>query len=451
MIGAWCVALALTGKVMPVTAQGVFERLIMPGEVIHGHSKYEKDCSSCHESFSKAGQTKLCLDCHKDVAEDVKTKTRFHGKSPAVASSECRTCHADHKGRTADIVQLDRATFDHTLTRFALAGRHQAVSCASCHAEGKKFRTAPTACIECHRKDDIHTSKLRDTCADCHSDKGWKVTTPFDHGKTNFALTGGHKTVDCNGCHAGERYKGVPTACSDCHRDQDVHKGGRGPKCDSCHTTKTWAEAKFDHDADTKFPLLGKHTVALCESCHKEPPKKVKLETACNTCHKKDDVHKGELGVNCQTCHSESGFKVGVLFDHDKSKFVLHGKHQNAKCGDCHKTKLYKDTPSACIECHRKKDEHEGRLGADCGKCHGAEKWKGAKFDHSKTRFALTGRHTETGCYNCHKQKSVKRATLATDCYSCHKSQDRHRGAFGRSCGSCHTTSTFGVAYIRRR
>lgn len=450
LAAGWCLLLACMWLPAPVAAQGIFERLLKPGDVIQGHAKYENDCNACHKSFSKAEQPQLCLDCHKDVAEDVRTKTRFHGKSAAVANSECRHCHTDHKGRTADIVQLDRATFDHQQTRFALAGRHAAVPCAGCHAEGKKFRAAPSACVECHRKDDVHRGKLRETCADCHSDKSWKAVSAFDHGKTNFALTGGHKTVECKACHAGERYKGVPTACSDCHRERDVHKGGRGAKCESCHSTSTWGEAKFNHDTDTKFPLLGKHGAATCEACHKQPPKQVKLEPACGTCHKKDDAHKGQLGTACQNCHNESGFKIGVLFDHDKSRFPLLGRHQRAKCADCHQTKVYKDAPTACIECHRKKDQHEGRLGANCGQCHSAEKWAGAGFDHGKTRFALTGRHAQTGCYNCHKQKHVQRATLATDCYGCHKAQDRHRGAFGRNCGSCHTTSTFGVAYIRR-
>ena len=26
----------------------------------------------------------------------------------------------------------------------------------------------------------------------------------------------------------------------------------------------------------------------------------------CNACHKKDDVHKGGLGVKCADCHGES-------------------------------------------------------------------------------------------------------------------------------------------------
>lgn len=436
---------------LPVSAQGVIERLIMPGELIQGHAKYEQDCANCHKSFSKAAQAQLCLDCHKDVAADVLSKSRFHGKAVAVANTDCRQCHADHKGRTADIVQLDRANFDHRQTNFALAGRHETTPCSSCHAEGKKFRTAPSACVDCHRKDDVHRGKLRETCADCHTDKGWKSTKPFDHSKTEFALTGVHKTTDCKSCHAGERYKGVPTACADCHRERDVHKGARGQKCEGCHTTEKWTVAKFDHDTQTKFALRGKHGAAPCEACHKQPPREVKLQASCGTCHKKDDVHKGQLGVDCQNCHNESGFKIGVLFDHDKTRFPLAGKHQQTKCEDCHKTKAYKDAPVACVGCHKKNDKHEGRFGPNCAQCHtSSTQWVGARFDHAKTRFALTGRHTQAGCYNCHTKKHVDRAALSTDCYSCHKTQDRHKGAFGRNCGSCHTTSTFGVAYIKR-
>ena len=56
-----------------------FESLVMPGEVIEGHKKYESDCSNYHVLFSKGGQDKLCLSCHKKVNKDVKNK---HGWTP---------------------------------------------------------------------------------------------------------------------------------------------------------------------------------------------------------------------------------------------------------------------------------------------------------------------------------------------------------------------------------
>ncbi|MEQ1669782.1 MAG: hypothetical protein ABL893_02890 [Hyphomicrobium sp.] len=36
--GAWCVLLALAVLSMPAAAQGVFERLMVPGDVIQGHA-----------------------------------------------------------------------------------------------------------------------------------------------------------------------------------------------------------------------------------------------------------------------------------------------------------------------------------------------------------------------------------------------------------------------------
>ena len=56
------------------------EKVLMPGEVIEGHAKYEQDCKQCHLRFDKGAQNKLCLDCHKDVAADIRGKLRLHGK-----------------------------------------------------------------------------------------------------------------------------------------------------------------------------------------------------------------------------------------------------------------------------------------------------------------------------------------------------------------------------------
>ena len=66
------------------------ESLVMPGEVIEGHKKYESDCSNCHELFSERGQDKLCLNCHKKVNKDVKKKRGFHGKNKSIRIALCK-------------------------------------------------------------------------------------------------------------------------------------------------------------------------------------------------------------------------------------------------------------------------------------------------------------------------------------------------------------------------
>lgn len=137
LAGVW---LALMSQAAP--AQSWFERPVMPGDLIRGHAKLEKDCSNCHLSFSQGAQSGLCRDCHKEVAKDLDDWTGFHGRAPEMRGQECRHCHADHIGRDADIVQLDHETFPHALIDFALTGAHVAVGCESCHAPDKPFRAA---------------------------------------------------------------------------------------------------------------------------------------------------------------------------------------------------------------------------------------------------------------------------------------------------------------------
>jgi hypothetical protein len=435
----------------PLAAQNLIEQLISPGDVVKAHAKTEKDCSSCHESFSKLGQDKLCVACHKDIGADLRDKSGFHGKSESVRTTVCKHCHTDHKGRDFDILQFDRETFDHAATNFTLDGAHKMVRCESCHKPGKKFREALKACIGCHKSADPHNGRLGESCGNCHNERIWKEAKSFDHGKTDFALTGAHVDTACTACHAGERYKGVPKACIGCHRQEDKHKGLYGEKCESCHGAKVWSAITFDHDRDTKYPLVAKHISVPCEMCHKEDPKSVKTPTVCSGCHLKDDVHKTRLGKECQDCHNISGWPIGALFDHSKTKLPLTGKHAETKCADCHKAKIYDPIAATCVSCHAKKDVHLGRLGPKCEQCHNDTVWKTWRFDHAKqTKFALTGAHANAGCYGCHEKKGVERATLPVACNSCHKKDDTHKGAFGTNCAKCHTTEHFLPAFVPR-
>jgi hypothetical protein len=444
--------IALLTLVYPASAQNPFERLIMPGPLIKGHEKLEADCANCHKLLSKEAQDQLCLDCHKAVAADKASSRGYHGKSKEVAANACRHCHADHKGRDADIVRIDRQLFDHSATNFALVGRHAGTSCDGCHAAGKPFRAAPKLCKDCHEKESPHRGQTSDKCESCHNEKGWRQIK-FDHETTKFPLTGSHIEVGCKNCHAGERYKDTPKACVECHKEQDAHKGQRGAKCESCHSTKAWSDVSFNHDTDTKFPLRGKHVQKECGDCHKSDPRQVKLSTQCVSCHAKDDAHKGQNGKECQTCHQESdkGWKSGVVFDHGLTKFPLLGKHASAKCEQCHQNADHKQVAKTCVGCHQAGDVHAGRLGADCARCHNPGGWKRWQFNHAKqARFELTGQHATANCHSCHKQKNVTKIALPRDCYGCHKEQDSHAGAFGRDCSKCHTTKTFGTAFIRR-
>src|SRR5262249_29985392 len=200
-----------------------------------GHAKLEKDCGNCHEPFARKSQTRLCLACHKEITADRLARKRFHGRQPDAAKLECTHCHSDHKGRDADIVQLDRETFNHAFTNFDLRASHMTVLCSGCHAQTLKFRDTPGHCSDCHKTNDPHKGRLGEICENCHGEATWRRVKPYDHDKTKFPLRSAHRTVACSACHGGERYKGVGTACLDCHRIQDVHGGRYGAKCETWH------------------------------------------------------------------------------------------------------------------------------------------------------------------------------------------------------------------------
>ncbi len=100
-----------------------------------------------------------------------------------------------------------------------------------------------------------------------------------------------------------------------------------------------------------------------------------------------------------------------------------------------------------CISCHE--DVHQGTLDNNCSKCHTMNKFSPAeKFNHSKTKFELTGKHKEVKCIKCHKNKENTKEELKifnglkfNNCSSCH--QDIHKGKLGGDCKSCHNTQSF--------
>lgn len=430
-----------------VLAQSI-ESVLAPGKVIQGHDKLENDCNKCHVKFDRAAQSGLCMDCHKAVGVDVRAKTGFHGR---IKPQACNTCHTDHKGRDALIVNLDKKKFDHAQTDFTLRDKHLALECEKCHVKGKKYNEAATQCDACHRKDDVHKGSLGVKCADCHNESNWKEAK-IDHASTRFALKGKHVDVKCAACHKTRDYREAPRTCVGCHKKDDDgnkgHKGLFGDKCESCHTVDLWKKTVFDHDRDTKYALRGKHRMAACSTCHVGNLYRVKLSQDCNACHAKDDKHKGTIGKECASCHNERSWKEPAKFNHEQSSFPLLGKHAKLECKACHKSAMFKEAPKECIACHEKDDKHANTLGNKCADCHGETEWKTTvgRFSHDRTKFSLSNAHAAATvkCSACHQDLRSMRST-PTSCYSCHRKDDKHEEQLGAACEQCHTDRSWRV------
>lgn len=424
--------------------QRLLEKLVIPGPVVEGHAKFEQQCEKCHEPFSRITQSKLCLDCHKEIATDRQTRVRFHGRQQDALNRDCRACHTEHKGRAADIMLLDRERFDHDLTSYRLLDAHKTVECNACHTPKKTFHKTGSQCVDCHKKVDPHKGRLGDRCDNCHSPTTWRNVKVFDHGKTKFSLIGAHKEVACATCHTAEIYRDLSQTCVSCHRLQDIHAERYGVKCETCHNQNKWKEAKFDHEK-TKFPLHGAHVKVKCDACHTGHIYRDKLGTTCIACHKQQDPHKGQLGERCERCHNDVDWSKNIIFDHSQTRFPLIGQHAAVPCEGCHRSPTYKDAPLACESCH-KDSYHQGRLGvnAKCGDCHNAYAWSKWTFDHTRqTRYPLTGAHLRLKCESCHSTRNATNLRLPMTCESCHK--DYHQGFLGAQpkCATCHDTSAW--------
>lgn len=267
-------------------------------------------------------------------------------------------------------------------------GAHQQASSKGCHAAEQKHRDAPSAC---HSGGDAHQGKLGEDCSDCHS-------------------------ID------------------------DAHRGRFGEDCGSCHGTVAWKRATFDHDTKTRFPLRGSYREASCPSCHgasagaagarpaigaSSGAERPKLDMRCLSCHRVDDEHRRNHGVNCGDCHGSRDWKR-VARDHQRdADFELAGAHRALPCESGHRHALAMEKLARdCYGCHASDDVHRGQEGRRFESCHEPSSWtEDMTFDEELTRLPLLGLHG---------------------------SDDPHRSSFGSRCAGCHLDDSWEELRIGR-
>jgi hypothetical protein len=296
-----------------------------------------------------------------------------------------------------------------------------------------------TSCATCHKFGGQATLK----CLECHAE----IATRLDARK---------------GLHA--TYHLPPASSQECARCHSEHNGEDFPLI-------KWDINAFDHK-QTGYVLEGKHAGLACSRCHtpgKISPQerstiKIKdlsrtylgLPTNCVTCHL--DPHNGRLGQTCQQCHNFEDWKTisPSRFDHSKTRYPLTGLHAQVQCAKCHtpgpdEKPRYTGIPfNQCSDCH--KDPHHGSFPQGCQACHSTSGWKkislttvNERFDHSKTKFPLEGKHLSVDCAQCHANGDFKKRLAFQKCMDCH-TPDPHKGQFAKrsdhgECASCHNVN----------
>ena len=186
--------------------------MIMPGMLIAAHADDPKAqrCEACHVDMGPPRDS-ACLSCHTEIARVMRDRIGYHGQ----LTGKCASCHADHKGREANLLPLDTRSFNHQLARFSLKGAHQTLQCAQCHVQHsnkpghEQFVGLETtgACTQCHA--DPHEGQFSQNCTSCHSERGWTgKQLLFVHNRdSSFHLNGKHEQVACIECHKPQRRK----------------------------------------------------------------------------------------------------------------------------------------------------------------------------------------------------------------------------------------------------
>jgi hypothetical protein len=440
----------------------------------HDESSWKKIHDFNHNAHTRytidgAHKELKCAQCHLEVnKKPIDTKLFGIYQWPKLNEKTCENCHANPHTKVFDKKTLEQKCttchitegwkvvkaskdFNHSTTRFALTGKHISTTCTQCHVKDKKqifkWESKDKAfCIECH--DNVHKAQFTakqnsKSCSECHTTTSFKKRFEFDHSAgTSFPLNGSHEKLNCIKCHVATRqvfpFKPVTfmsqyifsdlekTRCLTCH--QDVHKAQLGNKCLNCHNEESWNKIKFDHQTQSKFPLLGKHQTVKCSKCHTTIANETVTEfkkiipvirfkgfglQQCTSCHK--DYHEGKMGQSCTSCHNETGWKTTKDFH---KNFSLAGVHFTLQCSECHsQNRKLSGLSQECSICHKKDDIHSGTL-PRCGDCHRQQFWENTKFNHSLTTFPLRGAHRTIQCQECHSRGVYQ--GLSTACVSCH-------------------------------
>jgi len=420
-------------------------------------------CTQCHTSSNFALAPRVCNGCHMTDYNQTTNPNHVAAAFPV----DCSQCHST--------LNWTSATFDHSKTPFPLTGAHIATPCAQCHLNNN-YTNVATNCDACHLQTYKQTTNPNHTsagfplnCAVCHSTTNWTSAT-FNHSTTAFPLTGAHVSVPCASCHVGNNYTTVPTDCYSCHKSDFTgvqnpnHVAAGFPTtCTACHNTTTWANATFDHNALSGFPLTGAHASAACTQCHTSSNFAL-APRVCNGCHMTDyngttnpNHVAASFPVDCSLCHSTINWS-GASFDHSKTPFPLTGTHISTPCAQCHLNNNYTNLATNCDACHltsyqqtTNPNHTSAGFPLNCALCHSTTNWTGATFNHATTAFPLTGAHVTVPCASCHVGNNY--TTVPTDCYSCHKTDytgvqnPNHVAAlFPTTCTTCHNTTSWAGA-----
>jgi len=414
----------------------------------HAQNKYK---------LKPGAEGKLCLSCHADFGEKMKSKF-VH---TPVKTAECSGCHNLHTSTHGKLLSASAKTI-----------------CATCHDRiipTKPVSTHQVAvegnCVKCH---DPHASNNKANllqagnalCAGCHKTMADTLAKiKFKHSP----VEGG--CLNCHDPHASGKSAhllktAMPGLCLDCHKPdspgfqrQHLNYPVAKANCVSCHNPhgSNTAGILFDtvhapvaskrctqcHDAATSLdPFKTRRPgFELCRGCHNtmmnETLGKNRVhwplvdQTGCVHCHEPHaSAQKKLLRVEeanlCGTCHKDTmDWQASLAAKEKQEKAALKGRpergaftHQPVQGGGC----------ATCHLPHASDNDHlmsQASVVEGCGACHDWLKHTshpmGEKYSDPRNK------NLKLDCLSCHRAHGtgyrylIPFPTVTDLCVQCHK------------------------------
>ncbi|MCZ6819084.1 MAG: hypothetical protein O7G31_06280, partial [Calditrichaeota bacterium] len=117
-----------------------------------------------------------------------------------------------------------------------------------------------------------------------------------------------------------------------------------GGDCEKCHSFQGWEIFNVEEiHSNTRFPMMGRHTLVDCESCHQTQQQGdfAMLTTDCITCHQQEYLAvenpnhvSNSFSTQCHDCHEMNDWQPAFLANHDPFFPIFSGEHDGV-WSDC--------------------------------------------------------------------------------------------------------------------
>jgi len=400
---------------------------------------------------------KVCLDCHPDVAEKLKSKF-VH---TPVKTGDCAGCHSPHTSAHGKLLSASPGALCFTCHADVIPEKvvssHKVViegNCVKCHdphASDNKanlLKTGNDLCVSCHKAIGDTVAKVTfkhipvsNDCLSCHNPHASDKSAHLLKSQVPALCVQCH---DPNSARFTRQHVDYPVAranCASCHDPHGsntagilldtVHPPVASKRCNQCHNAATSSEpfatrrpgfelCRGCHSAMVNetfgknrvhWPLVDKTGCLNCHQPHASRQKKllnVEEAALCGQCH------KDTMDWQVRLAEKEKQEKTVAKTRGDKGAFA-HDPVQTGNCTTCH-------LPHASDSPHLMSQPSIVEL---CGACHD---WVKHNSHPMGEKYAdMRNKNLSVNCLSCHRSHGTGYRYLITFptttelCVQCHK------------------------------